>query len=462
MNIDQILLFFALLNFIMGMVYLIYFWTGTRTNLFLITFFVGKVCQGFGLFFMSTQVGLTWLQGPWLGACLGTIGLTLEVFTFISYDQIFKRKQAIFLFGLALLGVLAVLLNYRAEDRIVIFCFNLPLGFVFLYGAYILSQKPRLSRFAQVSLGSFTLFGLSWLFAAAHALWTVEGFDMHSLENPARVILNFVSLVNFTIVSLGYIMLLKEQDEWKLKEAAKIIEQDNLKLQELNSTKNQFFSIIAHDLRGPLGSMSQIGEMLNSQEEQFSSSERSAMLQALAGSLKNSFVLLENLLLWARSESGLIQVEKSDVSLAEIMQQNLRLLAPTITQKTIQVQMNIPENLRVFSDESMLSTVFRNLLSNAVKFVRQGGLIQIECEHAGDRLLVHIQDNGIGIPKEKLSTLFDLNSRYSSLGTRKESGSGLGLKLCKQFTDQLGVDLKVESSPGHGSTFSLLLPNSKQ
>lgn len=456
MNVDKIMIFFALLSFIMGVVYILYFWTGTRTNRFLIAFFGSKVFQSMGLVCMGLREEIAWLEHPWLGLVFMTSGFCLEVFTFISYDLVFRRKQALFIFGAALLGILTVLLLHQSDKRYSVFSSNMALSFVFFYGAWVLWQKPRLSRFAKIAMGSFSVFAMTWLYAALHAMWTTEGFDMGETDNLARKLINVISLFNFTIVSLGYIMVLKEQDEWQLRLASETIAQDNQKLLELNTTKNQFFSIIAHDLRGPLGSMAQMGEMLSSREESLEEEERVSMSQALADSLKNSFILLENLLLWARSESGLIEVVYQDIKVADLVQDSIRLLNPTITQKHIKVEMAIPADLSLHSDASMLSTVFRNLLSNAVKYVQLGGEIRIYSEKVQGKVSIHFQDNGIGIPEDKLLNLFALDSRYSSLGTSKESGSGLGLKLCKQFTDRLGAELKVQSAQGKGSTFTLV------
>ncbi|HCS21061.1 MAG TPA: hypothetical protein DIW47_10970 [Bacteroidetes bacterium] len=460
MQTGQVMVFFSLLSFIMGIVYLIYFRTGSRKNRYLIAFFLGKMVQGLGILFLGLKEEVAMFSSPWLSALLMTAGMSTEVFVFISYDLVFRKKQFQVILGLCLAGMLAVLANIYSSDAILIVCFNTALGAVYLSGAWFLWERGHLSHFARVSMFSFIIFGLSWLFASLYALFYPVGLDMLNTRNVSHAILSITSLFNFVIVSLGYIMLQKERDEQKIREDAEIIQNDNAALKQLNATKDQFFSIIAHDLRGPIGGLAQLGEMLSWKHGQLEQSERDHLLQLVANTSKNSFILLENLLLWARSESGGLQLKKEEIHLHGLMHSTIELLDAVIVNKKAKVTNSLPVDLTVSADMAMLSTVFRNLLSNALKFIQVGGFIEVfaELRASENEICLHFKDNGIGIPNDKVKDLLAIDSSFTRNGTLNETGSGLGLKLCNQFILRHGGSMRIESTLNEGSCFSVCLP----
>lgn len=454
------MVFFALLSFVMGIVYLIYFGTGRRKNLYLLGFVSGKIIQGIAITMLGLKTEVDAFASPWLASVFMTLGLSIEAFVFISYDQVFRRNQFRVMLGFCLAGIVAVLLNKNASDAVIIICFNTALGGVYLSGAWFLWKRGNLSRFARVSMVSFFVFGLAWLYAVLYAILFGDGLDMLHTSNHSHVIIAVTALFNFNIVSLGYIMLQKELDEQQIRENAHTIERDNAQLKVLNATKDQFFSIIAHDLRGPIGGLAQLGEMLSGQHTELSDQEREHMLKLVADTSKNSFILLENLLLWARSESGELQVKKETIALDSLVESNIVLLDAVIEQKQAKVTNRLEKNLSIYADMAMISTVFRNLISNALKFIHPGGTIEIAAEYAkeGREIWLHVKDNGIGIPANKIKDLLSLDSKYTRTGTRNEGGSGLGLKLCNQFIQRHGGSLLIESVPDQGSRFTVCLP----
>lgn len=460
MNTDPILLFFGLLSICMGIVFLIYFSTAARKNPYLIGFVIGKFLQGIGIAFIGLKLEIPELSNPWLASCLLTIGLSMEVFVFTSYDLIFNKRNFRLILGFCLLGILGILLSINKGDAQIVYLFNLALGFIFLIGAYILNTKPSRTRFAKVAQISFIIYGLLWFYGGINAQMEGDQFDMLSRVNPARNLLNIVTLFNFTIVSLGYTMLQKEMDEQKLKENSKVIRDDNRKLKLLNETKDQFFSIIAHDLRGPIGGLAQLGEMLAGEMKDMKAEDQSEIIQLITDTSKNSFILLENLLLWARSESGVLQIHKEVLLVKDLFDNTLHLMDASIKQKQIQVQLEVPEDLTVLADGAMLSTVFRNLISNAIKFVQANGLIKLRAYATSNKeaVCLEFEDNGVGIPENKIEDLLSLDSRFTTLGTQKESGSGLGLKLCNQFIQRHGGSLEIQSEKNKGSIFSIRIP----
>jgi len=458
MQADRVMLFFSLLSFLMGMVYLIYFHTGRRQNYFLLAFVFGKFLQGFGIGFIGLKDQFDVFASPWLASILLTIGMCTEVFVFVSYEQVFKRKVFRYFAALALAGTLGVLLSKGAGDAMIVMTFNGILALVFFSGVYLLAQKPTLSRFARVTMFSFVLFGAAWLLASIHAFVHRDDLNMLSPENSARALLNVISVINFVIVSLGYIMVLKELDEAKLVENARRIAEDNKALHQLNASKTKLFSIIAHDLRGPIGGLSQLGESLVEMKDELNLEERNHLLKLIADTSKSSFLLLENLLLWARSESGDLECKPRSTNLAAQVDASLSLLHGSIENKQIKLKKSYTDEAQVYADATMISTVIRNLLSNAVKFVKEGGTISIQVKIKNERVQLEIQDDGIGMPQDKLNSMLRGEDKFLQPGTKREAGTGLGLKLCREFIAKNNGSFDGKSTVGKGTKFFVVLP----
>ena len=238
--------------------------------------------------------------------------------------------------------------------------------------------------------------------------------------------------------------------------------EDNLiaseaKLKEANATKDKLFSIIAHDLRGPIGNFIPVLELLTT-DASLTEEERTDLLNGLVLGSKSAFILLENLLHWASSQSNRIKLVPAHYFINEILNRNIHLLSPAAFHKSINISLNAQEELSVYIDKESVDLVVRNLLSNAIKFTREGGEIVISTRNAGDFVEVEMADNGIGIPKEIAENLFILNSFYTTQGTNREKGSGLGLVMCRDFVEKNGGKIHVDSIPGQGSKFIFTLP----
>ena len=258
-------------------------------------------------------------------------------------------------------------------------------------------------------------------------------------------------ILNF-IIPLLLLFILKEVDN-------KIIENDNLKLIELNKNKDKFFSIIAHDLRGPLGSLQQIGELL--WLNKISDDKREKLTNALYQNSKNTFALLDNLLKWANANSGLIVYKPSQINLRAIVLNNIRLFNAQIKLKNLTLQCNFDSELFVYADFDMIDTVIRNLISNAIKFTPTGGKIEIildKIDEINNTCTMAIVDNGIGLRKDAQLKVFEIDNLVSTLGTDKEIGTGLGLKLCKEFLTINKGSIWIESNENNGTSVFVSLP----
>jgi len=230
-------------------------------------------------------------------------------------------------------------------------------------------------------------------------------------------------------------------------------------LDDLNQTKDKLFSIIAHDLRGPIGTTYTFLELLTLRESEFDKKELVENLILLKDSSKATFKLLENLLTWARAQRGEILFKPLQSNFFKLVQTNIDLFSSNAEEKEIQIINELDQNLIFEFDQEMINTVIRNLISNAVKYTNKGGRITISSKETGDNIKIRITDTGIGMDNETTDILFtnDLN-RNKKEGTKGEKGTGLGLILCKQLIEKHQGNIYVESKPGIGSTFKIILP----
>jgi len=262
----------------------------------------------------------------------------------------------------------------------------------------------------------------------------------------------------FLVLVILYYFLQKRKTNKILKYQKKKIQEDNRSLIELNKTKNKFFSIIAHDLRGPLGSLYNLGEFLWTSHDEFNNKERKKLLETITSNAKQTFNLLDNLLKWASSSSGEIIYKPKKFIINDLIDDNCNIFILKAETKNINLKNSLEEEILIFADYDMINTVVRNLISNAIKFTPEEGKIEIISNSSEEEIVIGVVDNGVGIQPEVLDNLFDLDSKFTSLGTNKEKGSGLGLKLCKEFVEKNGGQLSVESELGKGTTFWISLP----
>ncbi len=262
-------------------------------------------------------------------------------------------------------------------------------------------------------------------------------------------------------------MLRKQADE--LDELNLELVNRNNKLNELNATKDKFFAIIAHDLRNPLGNFRQVTKLLSDSFQEFSEEEKIEFLQLLKESSKDIYDLLENLLLWANSQRGIIRYTPKEVNMNDLATEVSSLLKLSAENKFIKIRSNIPDNLLLFIDSNMIRTVLRNLISNAIKFSPVGSNIEIGIVNnnldfyfnndiQSDMLVVYVRDQGVGMSDNTLNKLFRIEENVIFQGTAGEQGTGLGLIICKEFVEQHGGKIWAESEIDIGSTFYFSLP----
>jgi signal transduction histidine kinase len=242
-------------------------------------------------------------------------------------------------------------------------------------------------------------------------------------------------------------------------EQQKILHQQNLELKESNITKDKFFSIIAHDLKNPVSAFMGVSTFLSQTFHELSKEELKEFLDDVNNSAKQLYELLENLLMWSRCERGLIQYQPAVYELRQFIISNINLIKINADNKNISINYDLDEDYKVFADANMLNTIIRNLCTNAIKFTYEGGSINIVCRKEDDNFCrISVSDNGVGIPKENLDKLFSLQSSISTTGTKQESGTGLGLILCREFVERHNGRIWVESTVNIGTTFHFTIP----
>lgn len=262
------------------------------------------------------------------------------------------------------------------------------------------------------------------------------------------------------LVSMLFIILLylrKRKLNNQLRAAVASLNTLNSELDQANQAKDKIFSIIAHDFRSPLSTIIGILELFRS--DMLGATERREIAEKLFLQSTGAMELLNNLLTWGQAQLKGIQLDKQPLDMAEIAQRNIQLLEAQAQDKGIKVYSFLPSPTMVFADHPQVDFVVRNLLANAIKYGSHGGKVTIGTkeDHNPQYLSLSVSDNGIGMDRETVEKLFRLDVR-SQTGTKGETGTGLGLIMCKSFIEANGGSISVESSKHHGTTFTIVLP----
>ncbi|MCP5052260.1 MAG: hypothetical protein GY940_34145 [bacterium] len=237
-------------------------------------------------------------------------------------------------------------------------------------------------------------------------------------------------------------------------------------LLELNATKDKFFSIISHDLRNHLTTLLGTSDLLSNAFQQLTDEKRQKHSKAINKTANQLYDLLENLLQWAKSQTGVLKCAPKKVELSAIILETLTLFNSYSQKKKIEMTANIPGKAYAYTDRNMFTTVLRNLVSNAIKFTGKGGKVQVTVEDKDNMMVISVIDSGIGINSKKADTLFKVGMNHSTKGTDNEKGTGLGLILCKEFIEKNNGNIWYEPRPADpgsgkkptGSIFRFTLP----
>ncbi len=229
-------------------------------------------------------------------------------------------------------------------------------------------------------------------------------------------------------------------------------------IRELSTQKDKFFSVIAHDLRGPFHYILGYSEVLLEEDETLEPGERRKIVQKMNKTAAGAYKLLVNLLDWGRLQMNKIAFRPEKLNISEILQEIISENNNQAAAKSIKINTKVSDSLLIKADKYMFQMIIRNLLSNAVKFSEAGSEIFISAIEEADFVKISVKDFGVGISHDDIGRLFNLDESLSSEGTAGEKGTGLGLILVKEFTEKNGGTIEVKSKPGLGSTFTVNLP----
>lgn len=287
----------------------------------------------------------------------------------------------------------------------------------------------------------------------------------------------YVLLVVLITFYLRFISLRAKREKKKLEEVieqrTKTLLEQNEELKILNNninkakesaeeaikSKDRFFSIVAHDLKSPFNTLIGFSELLANNRDQIPEESMQEVFEEMLKTSENTYKLLQNLLDWARSQTGALVVEKRMIKVSLLLQEVLDTILPAAKQKNIQIIISQEDNLWIYADISLMATSIRNILSNALKFSYPESIIELSAQRENDDwVLIKIKDKGVGIPEDKIPFLFSIENNTSSIGTASEKGTGLGLILCKEFVERCNGTILVESKVNKGSLFTLNIP----
>ncbi|NML23611.1 HAMP domain-containing histidine kinase [Pseudoflavitalea sp. G-6-1-2] len=292
-----------------------------------------------------------------------------------------------------------------------------------------------------------------WIFAVNHML--ALGFIFYALFLIKQEHMRY----QYTLVVKSRELHQRNTDIAKKKkeiaEKAALLELQTQELTELNQVKNKLFSVIAHDLKTPMYALRNL--FLNMQRSKMSARELKELLPGISNEMNYVTSLMENLLVWSRSQMKHESVQPEVLDLQTMITETMSLLGLQADNKKIWLEATLDQPVYCYADREMLRLVLRNLLSNAIKFTPAHGTVWIGATEHSDGVEISVQDTGIGMTPDTISQLFG-EIYFSTRGTHSETGTGLGLKLCKEFLEKNGGSIRVNSNPGQGSTFSVILP----
>jgi signal transduction histidine kinase len=292
---------------------------------------------------------------------------------------------------------------------------------------------------------------------------------LHAAIFSIAFLLVIVALViYFYVVNRKHNLILRE-NYYVIRDQKRQLEENFLelktneeKLTALNATKDKFFSIIAHDLKNPFNVLVGLSDIVINDPDVRHSEDFEEIMDGIFKTAKSGYNLLDNLLVWARSQTGGLEYKPEMVNLSEIVATNMAFFSESAKAKNIDVCSSVPSILEVYADYNMMSFIVRNLLNNAIKFSYPNGKIEIRTNNRNDFHVFTIQDFGTGMKTETMEKLFKIESTNPSTGTANETGTGLGLLICKEFVEKNSGEIWVESEKGIGSSFHFSIPVKKE
>ena len=289
-------------------------------------------------------------------------------------------------------------------------------------------------------------------------VWKPNKFSSDETKSLYVSYRNLLSTIRTQLAELERKNKLLSQQNTELNKVNNLLESSQATLEESNAIKDKFFSIVGHDLRGPMANLTMTLHLLSEGIENTSKEEMARFTAKMLDSAGAISMLLDNLLQWSKTQTTSLLPRKEEIRVAAMVENIKKLQSQRVEDKQIIIESELDANMLILGDRNMLDLVIRNLIDNAIKFTRTGGTIRIYSSRSDKFINFHIADSGIGIAKEDQETLFTSIVKKQSVGTRGEKGTGLGLVLAFDFVRKHGGKLSVQSEPNKGSIFTISLP----
>ena len=459
LDYPSIILFLALNNlFIITL--LIYKYWFHHKQWYLLLVILGIAFQTMAIILFGKRDLLPYLYTIRINNFLLITSFALTSFGLLSFDgKLRKNLLRTFVVFVVLFytSILIVEENYTTLTIIrIISC-----SFFYGIGAFYLFVNKKQYKFPIILSLVLFIYSIFQLVRAFNIYTMDQNYDLLKgsvLGNWFLVITLFV----ISASSIGFIMLLKEIDEKTILTNNLIIQKDKLKLETLNRTQNKLFSIIAHDLRSPFNNIIGLSELLLENVKETNDTESEKCVGFINSTAENTLNLLDNLLHWAKSQTGELLYKPEKIILSDFILEIIGLQTSLANAKNISLQYSSTEDIEVYTDENILATILRNLISNAVKFTNPEGHINVSATINEHQVEISVADNGVGMSEETIQKIFDPSIKVTSKGTANENGSGFGLVLCREFVEKLDGQLLIESEEGKGSNFKFTLPYGKE
>jgi len=372
---------------------------------------------------------------------------TMAISFYLAGIRVYKGLQINFpvVYGIVilqfLLGNLTYIVFQMPNLRMVFFSVVCVIGLLFIIREFVQPvAKPYRLAFILCSI----VFGITALTSVYRiiSIITILPGEAHT-PITANLLFYFMTNVTQALLMFSFLLLI----------SVKISERLEMKVE----AHHKFFSIIAHDLSGPVGTMAQMLELVIHDEGQ-ADDQKKVMLHEVERLSESTYHLLQNLLFWSRNQLEGLNPEIRKFDLNKVILENIKLLRHISVIKDISIIYEPKHELYCMADKRMIETVIRNLISNSIKFTGLGGKVIVTCENAENNVLVTISDNGIGMSKVVQNNLFKFNESVTKRGTRGEKGTGLGLFLCKEFIEENNGSLVIRSRKNIGTEVVFSLP----
>lgn len=414
------------------------------------------------LVLMLSKVGNTkWLQ--YISSIVDITVLSLHIYNYSYFFNPIAVTTAASTFLYAILIMLSVL---RYDGKLVIFN---SLYIVFCYNLIYILRRPYIDPelINQVASAGwdgqlfksvyFLLMGY-FLFSIPKMIDRLVTKQSMAVDERKNMELKLALEQQKRDLAIQKLQMEKKLNK-QLNEQKQLIEVQKNTLEDLNATKDKLFAIIGHDLRTPFNGQAALSQLLIDEYDNFTKKEVFDSLRAISQSAHNGLEILSNLINWAQNETGDNDANYRSLQVDRVVNETVEMLSSTIEHKEIKIITGIEPGCKANADENMVKTILRNLLTNAIKYSHRGREIIIKSVMKNGVVVIDVIDSGVGIPAEQIRSMFELKQSTTTPGTDNEPGTGLGLILCKELAEKNKGSIAVESQPGKGTKFTLVLPS---